>query len=499
MSEAVLTVKNMSKSFGPTKALKNVDFTLHRGEVHGLIGENGSGKSTLTSIIAGMQYADSGEMTCFGKPYLPENANDALEHGIAMIVQEQGTARFISVAENIFLGDLSGFKKVGKINKKRLNEEAGKALEAVGITDINPNAPTGSLEPETRKLIEIAKAMRTSPDILVIDETTTALDQNGRELLYRCIEKMHEENKSVILISHDMDEILDICNIVTVLRDGEIIGSLTKEEYDVGKIQSMLVGREMQGDYYRNDYGKDISEEVVLSVKNATGKWRLENLNFDLHKGEILGIGGIASGGIHELGKMIFGIDAAARGEVLLADGTVINNTRTAVKHGLGYVSKNRDEESVMLGASIKNNIVLPALSKISKAGFVVTGNSEKKLASKIVDEMSIKCSSMDQPVMHLSGGNKQKVSFGKWLGCDTKIFILDCPTRGIDIGVKQAMYQMIYNMKMEGYSFILISEELQELIGMSDRILILKDGKVTGEYERSEQLTEHDLIKVMV
>ena len=499
MGETILTVRNMYKTFGPTKALVDVDFTLKSGEVHGLIGENGSGKSTLTSIIAGIQPADSGEMTYFDKPYSPKNVADAQSQGVAMIVQEQGTAKSISIAENIFLGNLKQFTKLGIVNKKALQAEADKALRNIGIEHINSGMPTAALDPEERKLVEIAKAMRITPEVLVVDETTTALDQNGREILYSCIEKMRSANKGVIMISHDLEEIMTVCSTLTVLRDGVIIGTLTKEEFDSEKIKAMMVGREVTGNYYRGDYDGSSSDEVVLEAKNVTSAWQVEDVSLKLHKGEILGIGGISGGGIHELGRVLFGVDKPVIGEVVLADGTRITNSMTAVKHKMGYVSKNRDEESVMLEASIKNNIVLPAISKIAKGGIFVTGKQEKDLAQKIIDEMSVKCSSMDQNIRSLSGGNKQKVSFGKWLGCGTEILILDCPTRGIDIGVKQAMYQLIYKLKQQGFSFVLISEELQELIGMSDRILIMKDGKISGEFERSESLSEHDLIQVMV
>lgn len=499
MSETILTVKGMNKSFGQTRALSNVDFELKRGEVHGLIGENGSGKSTLTSIIAGIQPADSGEMTYKGQPYDPESVVKAMESGIAMIVQEMGTAGSISVAENLFMGNLSGFSKASFVNRKAMMKKAGEALEAAGITDIKAHMRTGALDPESRKKVEIAKAMMIDPEVLIVDETTTALSQDGREILYNCIEKMKSENKAVIMISHDLDEIMEICSVVTVLRDGNIIGTLEKEEFDAEQIKTMMVGREIQGDLYRSDYDGTVSSEVVLSAKDISGAWQISDVSLELHRGEILGIGGIASGGIHELGKLLFGIDKTALGSVVLGDGTKVSNPRVAVKHKMGYVSKNRDEESLMLDTTIKNNLVLPALSRIAKGGIFIYGGSEKKVASKIIEEMSVKCQSQDAPIRSLSGGNKQKVSFGKWLGCGTEILILDCPTRGIDIGVKQAMYRMIYQLKQEGISFILISEELQELIGMSDRILILKDGRITGEYERSRKLNEHDLVKVMV
>lgn len=499
MAETILAVKGICKNFGPTRALANVDFILKRGEIHGLIGENGSGKSTLSSIIAGIHAPDSGEMQLYGEQYVPKSVADAQSKGVAMIVQEMGTAASISVAENIFLGSEHLFTKYGLVRRKAMREAAQQALEAIGAGGIDAGMPAGALDPEERKVLEIAKAMRPGPEVLIVDETTTALTQDGRELLYSCIEKMRSEDKGVILISHDLEEIMTVCTTLTVLRDGVIIGTLTKEEFDTDRIKAMMVGREISGNLYRSDYDGSSGDEVVLTAEHLTGHWQVTDVNFELHRGEILGIGGLSGGGIHELGRLLFGMEKAVVGEARLADGSKVTGPNLAVKKGLGYVSKNRDEEAVMLGASIRNNAVLPSLGRLARGGIAITHKSEKNLANQVIDKMEVKCSSMEQLVASLSGGNKQKVSFGKWLGCGAKILILDCPTRGIDVGVKQAMYQLIYELKTTGYSFVLISEELPELIGMSDRILILKDGCVAGEYDRSETLSEHDLIQVMV
>lgn len=499
MAETILTVRGIQKSFGPTRALAGVDLTLKRGDVHGLIGENGSGKSTLSSIIAGIRPPDSGEMCLYGKAYHPTSTADAQSMGVAMIVQEMGTISSISVAENIFLGNEGMFQKRGLIDRRAMIRAGQTALEAVGAGNIPAGKPAGALDPEKRKVVEIAKAMRPGPDVLIVDETSTALTQDGRELLYRCIETMRAQDKGVIMISHDLDEIMKVCTTLTVLRDGVIIGTLAKEEFDADRIKAMMVGREICGSLYRSDWDGSCDGETVLRCEHMTGSWMIEDVSLELRQGEILGVGGITSGGIHELGRMLFGIDRPISGAVLLRDGTRVTNPRIAVRHQMGYVSKNRDEEALMGGASIRNNIVLPAISKLAKGGIFVSGRKEKALSEKIIQTMAVKCASMDQLIQSLSGGNKQKVSFGKWLGCGAKILILDCPTRGIDVGVKQAMYRTIWELKQQGYSFVLISEELPELLGMSDRILILKNGRVAGEFQRSETLSEHDLIQVMV
>ncbi|HHU05285.1 MAG TPA: sugar ABC transporter ATP-binding protein [Clostridiales bacterium] len=498
MSEVLLSVKGICKRFGPTVALKDVDFTLRRGEVHGLIGENGSGKSTLTSIIAGIRKADSGEMQKDGAPYSPQSAVDAQSQGVSMIVQEMGTAPDITVAENIFLGKEKRFTRNGLVSKKELNAEARKVLDNIGAANIPESVPTFTLNLEERKLVELAKAMYEEPDVLIVDETTTALSHDGRELLYAAIEKMRSESKGVIFISHDLEELMSVCNIMTVLRDGDIIGTLTKEEFDEATIKAMMVGRELTGSYYRSDYDGKVEDEVVLRAVHLTGAELVEDVNFELHRGEILGFGGLANGGIHELGRLLFGIDPAIVGSVLLADGTEVKDASTAVKKRMGYVSKNRDEEAIMVHASIRNNIALPSLSKLTRRGLVAAGK-ERELAKQAISTLEVKCQSMEQLTRYLSGGNKQKVVFGKWICNESHILILDCPTRGVDVGVKQAMYRLMYDLKCAGCSIILISEELPELIGMSDRLLILKNGKINGEFIRSPELSERDVIHAMI
>jgi len=475
-----------------------VDFTLRRGEIHGLVGENGSGKSTLTSIIAGHRRPDSGTMMKDGQPYAPRDAVDAQQKGVAMLLQEMGTAPDLTVAENIFLGRERDFRRGGLVSKRDLNRAAQAALDKLGIRHIRPELPVFTLGMEDRKLVELAKAMVSDPDVLIVDETTTALSHDGREILFSVIEKMRREDKGVIFISHDLDELIHICTIITVLRDGDIIGTLTKEQFAPDTIKTMMVGRELKGHYYRADYGEEAGEQVVLRARHLTGAEIVEDVSFELRAGEILGFGGLSSGGIHELGRLLFGLDKVIYGSVELEGGVKVTDPAMAVKHGLGYVSKNRDEEAIMLQATIRNNAVLPSLPRLSRKGLIAP-KREKTLAEEIIRDLRIKCQSMEQLVGLLSGGNKQKVVFGKWIGRRTRILILDCPTRGVDVGVKQAMYQLMDRLRREGCAIVLISEELPELIGMSDRLIILKNGKISGEFKRSPDLSEQDIIHAMI
>lgn len=499
-NEVILSCKDICKNFGPTRALVHVDFELRRGEVCGLIGENGSGKSTLTSIFAGVQPQVSGELFFDGKPYKPANMLEAQKTGVAMVVQEAGTMPGVDVASNVFVGNLERFSKAGFLNIKAMHKAANEILEEIGAGDIKADMMTGALNFEDRKIIEIARAMFLKPEVLIIDETTTALAQKGRTLLYKLIKKMKDENKAVIFISHDLDELVEVCNTITVLRDGVKIGRLDGDDITVANMRPMMVGRELTGNYYRGDWDGSCQEEVALDVDRITSyNGYVRNFSVKLHKGEILGLGGLADCGMHEVGRMLFGVDPTVTGKVLhVESNTVINNPITAISHKMGYISKDRDTESINLNASIQDNIVLPALNKLAKGGFIWPG-AEKKAAKEQVEELSIKCVNEKQFCTELSGGNKQKVAFGKWLAADSDIIIMDCPTRGIDIGVKSAMYSLIEEFKKQGKAIVMISEELPELIGMSDRMIIMKDGKITKEIMRSPDVTDSQIIEYMI
>ena len=509
MSEPILEMKNISKNFGSVIALKNVDLEVYPGEIRGLIGENGSGKSTISSIAAGMQKATSGRMTFKKQSWEPASMIDALQNGIGMVVQESGTISGVTVAENIFLAELSQFRnKLGMINKKAMNQKATEAMRAIGVEHVTGDMPIDSLDFQTRKLVEIAKVMLKNPDILVIDETSTALSQDGREIMYSLIRKLRDSGKAIIFISHDLEEIMEVCDTLTVLRDGNLIRTFKKEEFNADEIRTSMIGRELQGDYYRSDFTPSSQKEAAITATNLKYKEELKSVSITLKKGEILGIGGLAACGMHTLGKAMFGALALEEGEVTTYDGTKINSPHIAVANKIGYVSKDRDVESLCLSASIQDNIAVGGMEKYAVNGFLITNKKEKEYVAKQIKDLSIKCSDGDQltsqlgreqSVSQLSGGNKQKVVFGKWIGCGSEILILDCPTRGVDIGVKQSMYQLMMELKKEGKAILLISEELPELLGMSDRLLIMKDGSITGEFMRSESLTDADVIGYMI
>lgn len=501
-NELILVAQKVCKAFGPTRALIDVDVQVRKGEIRGLIGENGSGKSTFSSIVAGALDMDSGELLLHGKPYSPKSMVDAQNHGVAMIVQEAATLPGLDVASNIFAGRLEQFTKAGFLNWKQIYAKADQILEDIGAPEIKGRMNIEQLNFEDRKIVEIARAMVNDPELLIIDETTTALATKGRNLIYKLIERMHEENKAVLFISHDLDELMEVCNTITVLRDGLIIDTLTKENMSIDLMRSLMIGRELEGDYYRSDWTTRMTDDVLLEARHITLRPHFKNIDITLHKGEILGFGGLSNCGMHEIGRVLYGIEPTLTGEVVLhKDGKEIpiKNTVVAVDNGMAYVSKDRDKESIILNSTIQSNIAAPALKRMSGPAGFISPKEEKKLTDKQIDVMSVKCRNGGQLVKELSGGNKQKVVFAKWLGTDSDVFILDCPTRGIDVGVKADMYQLINKLKHEGKGIIMISEELMELMGMSDRMMIFKDGKLAKEFDRSADLKESDIIEYII
>lgn len=499
-NEVIFEARHMHKAFGPTIALKDVDFQLRRGEIRGLVGENGSGKSTIMSIASGMQPATSGEMLYLGKPWKPATMVESQNAGISMILQEANTIPGVTVAQNLFAGSEKDFSVCGVINMFKMYKAADRLLEKFGVGHIKARDRIDALTFEDRKLIEIVRCVRDDTQILVVDETTTALSMEGREILYKLIHKMADENKAVVFISHDMDEILEQCTDLTVLRDGDIIGHLTRAEMDapdaVQKIRFMMVGREIGEKYYREDYDPSHQDEVALELKNISFG-PIRDFSLTLHKGEIVGFGGLSGCGMHEIGRAAYGLEKLEKGEVI-RNGAKITDCLQAIQHGIGYISKNRDTESLILDAAIQENIVLPSLTALQKKGFI-SPVSEKKMSDEQIDAFRIKCGSGRQYVNTLSGGNKQKVSFAKWMAKGSEVVIMDCPTRGVDIGVKQAMYALIEQMKKEGKAILMISEELSELIGMADRIIIMKDFEVSHEFTRSADLKQTDIIEYMI
>lgn len=498
MQKEILRAENISKSFGITKAVRNVSLSFHKGEIRGLIGENGSGKSTFVSMLAGIHTIDEGKFVLMGQDLNIRNQIDANKNKISIIVQEMGTLPVLTVAENIFFGNEDRFVKFGFKNTAAMNREADRLLEKYGFEHIRADAMIANYSFEDRKLIEIVKATYFDPKILIIDETTTALSQEGRNELYKHMHRIRDEGNTVIFISHDLSEVLEHTDTISVLRDGQLIDTVDSSAVDEDDLKRLMVGRELENRFYRTDYGQPVHQDVVLTVKNLAVPGKFQNISFHLHKGEILGFGGLSDCGMHELGKAIFGATENRAGEVVTADGKHIHSIPDAIKNSIAYASKDRDTESLVVLESIRNNICLPSLSDLSRKG-VLRGKHLDSFAEKYSEMMSIRMRGIDQFVSELSGGNKQKVVLARWIGKGSDIIVLDSPTRGIDVRVKADIYALMSELKQKGKSIILISEEIQELIGMSDRIIIMKNGEKSAEIMRHPDISEEDLIKHMI
>ena len=497
-NRVLLVAKDIDKRFGITHAVNNVSLTIDKGEIRALIGENGSGKSTFSQMLCGIYSIGGGTFTLDGKVLHCRNQVEANNEGVAIIVQEMGTLSGLTVAENIFLGHEEPFMHLGVKDARAMNREAQRLLDEYGFGRIKASDMIDLYNFEDRKLVEIVKATYRKPKILVIDETTTALSQNGRMELYKIMDAIRADGRTVIFISHDLNEVLTYTDTVSILRDGEYIDTVRTKDVTEDDLKRLMVGREIGSAYYRTDYGEPISKDVVLSVRDVSVPGQIDHVSFELHRGEILGFGGLSECGMHEVGKAIFAASWDRKGTVTLADGTEINSIPTAIAHSIAYASKDRDNESVILNESIRNNIVLPSLGDLANHG-LLSGRKLTKFAEKHASDMQTKMQNVNQFVSDLSGGNKQKVVLARWLGKGSQILVLDSPTRGIDVKVKQAIYALMAELKEQGRSIIMISEEIPELLGMSDRILVMKDGRINGEFQRDPDLNEEALIAKMV
>lgn len=498
MEDIILKLEGMVKSFGPTKAVQNVSMELHRGQVLALIGENGSGKSTLMSMVTGNLKPDGGHMEFKGKAYSPGSIIDAGNQGICILIQELGTIDGLTVAENIFLGKESRFAKGISISSRQMNQAADELLKSVGVTHFRAKTLVDELSFEERKLIEVCRAMYNDPEVLIVDETTTALSHTGREKIYGIIESLKKQKKAVIFISHDLDEVQNICDSAFVLRDGQYIDTLYGKDVTPESMRQLMIGRDLSGNYYRTKDTSYVKDDVVLEVKNIE-YGILKDVSFKLHRGEILGLGGLTECGMHELCKIVFGAVKPKKGEVELTENHIkITSPQTAIKNHIAYLPKDRDNESLFLMTSIKDNITVASIDNL-KTGPIITRKSEKTLANKAAQQLAVKMQNIEQLAKELSGGNKQKVVVAKWMANDSNILIMDCPTRGIDIGVKAAIYKLMEELIKEGKSILMVSEEIPELLGMSDRILIMKDGTINGQFGRDENVTEKDLIEKVI
>jgi ABC-type sugar transport system ATPase subunit len=482
MSKTVLEMRNIHKRFPGVYALKNVNFELKAGEVHGLLGENGAGKSTLMKVLGGIYDIDEGEIYIDGQKVLIKNVKDSQNAGVSIIHQELVLVPYMSVAENIFSGR-EPVGKMGFIKKDVMLKEAQKLLDSFEL-GIDASELVVNLNIAQQQMVEIARAISFNSKILVMDEPTSSLTEKEVEFLFKTIENLKSQGVGVVYISHRMSELFRITDRITVMRDGQYIGTKVTKETNVDELISMMVGRELT-DYYHRTFHE--LGENALEVKNLTKAGIFKDISFNLRKGEILGFSGLVGAGRSEIMKAIFGLDPIDYGEIYIDGKKVeIRSPNDAMDLGIALVPENRKDEGLILKGNVGYNMTLRVLDKFIKFA-KVNKTKEDEIINTYIENLAIKTPSKSQLVSNLSGGNQQKVVIAKWLAAKPKILILDEPTRGVDVGAKAEIYAIMNRLVEEGVSIIMISSELPEIINMSDRVVVVHNGSIAGILNRDE------------
>lgn len=487
MGEVILTMKDIDKSFPGVHALDHVNFEVKRGEVHALMGENGAGKSTLMKVLTGIYTKDSGTITYEGKETEFHNTREAQDAGVVIVHQELNMLGHLTVAQNIFIG--REFKKGIKIDDKKMNEEAKKLFDKLHI-DIDPTETMSNLTVGKQQMCEIAKAISHEAKVIIFDEPSAALTEAEIEELFKIIRDLREQNLGIVYISHRMDEIKVITDRVTVMRDGTYVGTLITKDCTKDDIINMMVGRVIYEDpKTASAVPKDAP--VVLKVEHLNAGRMVQDVSFELRKGEILGFSGLMGAGRTETARAIFGADPKESGDIYINGKKVtINNPQDAVKCGIGYLSEDRKRYGIVVQKTVAENSTMACLQNYM-SGIFINKKAEKKVAEEYVESLATKTPSVEQLVVNLSGGNQQKVVIAKWLINDCDILIFDEPTRGIDVGAKNEIYKLMNKLASEGKSIIMISSEMTEILRMSDRIVIMCEGRKTGEVDIEEATQE--------
>lgn len=477
MEDYIVEVSGVSKSFPGVKALDDVSFNLKSGEVMALLGENGAGKSTLMKILSGVYTKDSGNIKIFGQEIGDLNPKKAQELGVAIIHQELNMCAHLSVAENIFLGREK--MRSGILSDKEMNRDAKAILDRLNI-DINPDTIVGDLAVSKQQMVEIAKALSTNAKVLIMDEPTSALTSKEIDDLFIIIKKLKSEGCGIVYISHRLEELQHIVDRVTIMRDGKYITTLNFAETTLPVIISNMVGREIKEKFPRVTCEKG---KKILEVKNLNAGKLVRNINFDLYEGEIVGIAGLMGAGRTETTRAIFGVDPKETGEIILDGKEVkINEPMDAIKAGIVLAPEDRKKDGLCTKLSIRDNIALPNLDILCNKLGVVDKKKEKIMTEKAVKDLKIKLANAEVDAGSLSGGNQQKIVVGKWLARNSRVVIFDEPTRGIDVAAKVEIYNLMNELKQQGIGVLFVSSEMPEVMGISDRILVMCDGKITGE-----------------
>lgn len=480
-----IEMRGIDKSFGSNQVLKQAGFTLESGEVHALMGENGAGKSTLMKILTGVYTKDAGTMLVDGKEVNYKNPQEAEKAGIVFIYQELNVMFDLTVEENLFMGkEIHG--KFGICDRKAMQKKAQEALNTLGV-NISPKTVMSELSVGQQQMVEICKALMADAKVIIMDEPTAALTQSETVALFKVIESLRKKGVSMVYISHRMEEIFELCDRITVLRDGSYIGVKNIPETNMNEIVKMMIGREIGERYPSRDV--KIGKEV-LKVKGLTRKGTFHDVSFSVRAGEVLGVSGLMGAGRTEIMQAIFGNLSYESGTIEIDGKEVkISNPRQAMEHGIGFITEDRKTEGLMLDKSIRENISLCNLGRISKSS-VISKEAEKNMVAEAIKDLHIKCFGPYHECNNLSGGNQQKVVLAKWILTNPKILILDEPTRGVDIGAKKEIYSIINKLAAQGVAIIMVSSELPEVLGMSDNIMVVREGEVRGiiSYEEANQ-----------
>ena len=480
-----IEMRGIDKSFGSNQVLKQAGFTLESGEVHALMGENGAGKSTLMKILTGVSTKDAGTVLVDGKEVNYKNPQEAEKAGIVFIYQELNVMFDLTVEENLFMGkEIHG--KFGICDKKAMQKKAQEALNILGV-NISPKTVMAELSVGQQQMVEICKALMADAKVIIMDEPTAALTQSETVALFKVIESLRKKGVSMVYISHRMEEIFELCDRITVLRDGSYIGVKNIPETNMNEIVKMMIGREIGERYPSRNV---IIGKEVLKVKELTRKGTFHDVNFSVRAGEVLGVSGLMGAGRTEIMQAIFGNLSYESGTIEIDGKEVkISNPRQAMEHGIGFITEDRKTEGLMLDKSIRENISLCNLRRISKSS-VISREAEKNMVAEAIKDLRIKCFGSYHECNNLSGGNQQKVVLAKWILTNPKILILDEPTRGVDIGAKKEIYSIINKLAAQGVAIIMVSSELPEVLGMSDNIMVVREGEVRGiiSYEEANQ-----------
>jgi ribose transport system ATP-binding protein len=483
--EPILRMEGISKSFPGVLALQYVSFEILPGEVHALMGENGAGKSTLMKILAGAYVADAGQILIDGEPVMIASPQQAYGHGISIIYQEFNLVPQLSVAENIFLGREAG--RLGWLDAGRMRDEAQRLMTSLGA-NIDVRTAVGKLPVAMQQMVEIAKATSRKSRIIVMDEPSATLTEHELENLYGLIRQLKADGVSIVYISHRMNEVFSICDQITVLRDGKTIGTRSTAEVTADELIRMMVGRTLE-----DNFPKVTAKvgEPILEVNGLTRTGALRNVSFTVHAGEIVALAGLVGSGRTEIARCIFGADAFDSGTITLQGNPMLGHSpRSAIKAGVGFVTEDRKGQGLLLELSVRENTSLAALRSFSKLGFV-DRDREQTAVKDYVKSLGVRTPSTEQRVKNLSGGNQQKVVLSRWLLTKSKLLILDEPTRGIDVGAKVEIYQLMNDLAAQGIGILMISSELPEVLGMADRIIVMREGRVAGELSRAEATQE--------